>query len=219
MPDDAELLRRYAEDRSEEAFSELVRRNIGLVYCAALRQCGDAHRAEDVAQAVFTDLARKARSLASRTVLAGWLHTSTRYASLRVLRAESRRRARELKAHAMNASHETGEPAGLWDQLRPVIDDTLRELGERDREAVLLRYFEGKPFSEVGSALAVTEDAARMRVERALERMRAILKRRGVTSTAAVLAAELSARAGVAVPPDSRQGLPGPRSGRARPRR
>jgi len=200
MPDDAELLRRYAEDRSEEAFSELVRRNLGLVYCAALRQCGDAHRAEDVAQAVFTDLARKARSLASRTVLAGWLHTSTRYASLRVLRAESRRRARELKAHAMNASHETGEPAGLWDQLRPVIDDTLRELGERDREAVLLRYFEGKPFSEVGSALAVTEDAARMRVERALERMRAILKRRGVTSTAAVLAAELTARAGVAVP-------------------
>src|SRR5580658_4266392 len=101
MADDAELLRRYADDRSEEAFSELVERNLGLVYHAALRHCGNAHQAQDVAQAVFNDLARKARSLATRPVLAGWLYTSARYAALRAVRAEGRRRARENDAQAM----------------------------------------------------------------------------------------------------------------------
>jgi RNA polymerase sigma factor (sigma-70 family) len=200
MTDDAELLRRYALDRSEDAFRELVRRNLGLVYHAALRQCGDPHQAEDVAQAVFTDLARKAHRLSSRPVLAGWLHTSARYASLRVLRAEGRRRARELKAHAMGDLDQAGGTADSWERLRPVLDDALQALGERDREAVLLRFFGGRAFAEIGAALSLSEDAARMRVERALERMRAALGRRGVTSTAAALAAELAAHAAQAAP-------------------
>jgi RNA polymerase sigma factor (sigma-70 family) len=214
MRDDAELLREYAEERSEDAFAELVRRHLGLVYNAALRQVGgDAHLAQDVAQSVFTDLARKAGVLGGRAVLVGWLYTSTRYAAVQVVRGEQRRRKREQEAQRMseissegNGSLRADGEAGVsgaateWERLRPVIDDALHALGERDREAVLLRFFEGRAFAEVGAKLAVSEDAARVRVNRALEKLRARLTRRGVTSTAVALAVALSGQAMAAVP-------------------
>ena len=179
MTDDAELLRRYAEEKSQEAFAELVRRHLGLVYHAALRQCGgDAHRAQDVAQTVFADVARKARSLARRPALAGWLHTSTRYAAAQAVRGEVRRQRREQEAHAMNeimAKANSDDAAADWERMRPVIDEALHALGERDREAVLARFFEGRAFAEIGRQLALSEDAARMRVERALEKLRVAL--------------------------------------------
>src|SRR5437868_1335260 len=102
MLNDAELLQRYAEERSEAAFTELVGRYFDLVYSAALRQVGgDAHRAHDVAQVVFTTLARKAGSLTRHPVLAGWLYTATQHAAAKTIRTETRRRARELEAHVM----------------------------------------------------------------------------------------------------------------------
>lgn len=201
MNDDAELLRRYAEEKSQAAFQELVERHLGLVYHAALRQCGgDAHRAEDVAQLVFADLARKARELARRPVLAGWLHTSTRYAAAQAVRSEIRRQAREQEVSRMNEVLAETEPAADWETLRPVIDDVLHALGERDREAVLLRFFEGRGFKEVGARLALSEDAARMRVERALDKMRTALTRRGITSTSVALGVVLAQQAGAALP-------------------
>ncbi|MBI5382622.1 MAG: TonB family protein [Opitutae bacterium] len=201
MIEDAELLRRYAENRSEDAFAELVRRHLNLVYSAALRQTGgDAHRAQDVAQLVFTDLARKAAALARRPTLAGWLYTSTHYATTKALRTEWRRQAREQEAHAMQEILSDSGPTPDWDRLRPVLDAAMRDLNERDREAVLLRFFEGRGFAEVGARLSLTENAARMRVERALEKLRAQLARRGVTSTAAALAVLLAEQAVVAAP-------------------
>ena len=205
MTDDAELLRRYAENRDEGAFAELVRRRLGLVYHAALRQCGgDAHRAEDVAQAVFTDLARKAAQLARRPVLAGWLHTSTRYAASQAVRTEARRQAREQEARAMseifNRTNSEAESVAEWERLRPVIDDALHALGERDREAVLLRFFEGRAFADIGAEFFLSEDAARMRVERALDKLRAALVRRGITSTAAALGVALANQAAATAP-------------------
>ncbi len=205
MTDDAELLRRYADEKSEQAFAELVRRHLGLVYHAALRQCGgDAHRAQDVAQAVFTDVARKARSLARRPALAGWLHTSTRYAAAQAVRGEVRRQRREQEAHAMNEilAKANGEDAAAaeWERMRPVIDEALHGLSERDREAVLARFFEGRAFAEIGARLRMSEDAARMRVERALDKLRGELGRRGVNSTAAALALALGGHAVVAAP-------------------
>ncbi len=195
--DDSELLRLYATERSEKAFAELVRRHLGLVYHAALRQCGgDSHRAEDVAQTVFTDLARKAKDLSARPVLAGWLYTSARYAAAQAVRTEVRRQTREAEAVVMNEP----ETAVDWEQLRPVIDEALDALGEPDREAVLLRFFEGRPFAEIGRQFTVSEDAARMRVDRALEKMRGVLARHGVTSTAAALGAALAGQAVAAVP-------------------
>jgi RNA polymerase sigma factor (sigma-70 family) len=198
---DSQLLRRYATDRSEDAFTELVRRHLSLVYHAALRQCGgDAHRAEDVAQTVFVALARKANALARRPTLAGWLYTSTRYAAAQAIRSEARRQAREREAYAMSAFSSEPEAVCDWERLCPVVDDALHSLGGRDREAILFRFFEGQAFAEIGAQLAMTDNAARMRVERALEKMRAALARRGVTSTAATLAGALSAQAATAVP-------------------
>ncbi len=141
MSEDAELLRRYAEDRSEEAFAELVRRHLNLVYFAALRQVGgDAHRAKDVTQVVFTDLARKAAALSRHAVLTGWLYTSTHYAAAKAVRTEQRRQTHEQEAQTMNEILQDATPATDWDRLRPVLDDVMLQLNEPDREAVLLRF-------------------------------------------------------------------------------
>lgn len=201
MTDDAALLHAYATDGSEEAFSELVRRHLGLVYHAALRQTGgDRHRAEDVTQQVFTDLARKAAMLAKRPLLVAWLYTSARYAAVQAVRAECRRQARERKAVVLDGPEFHAESEVDWDQVRPLIDDALQTLGERDRAAVLLRFFQGCSFAEVGEKLAVTEDAARVRVNRALDKVRSSLARRGLASTSSALAVALAGQAGASVP-------------------
>ena len=192
MTSDPELLEWFARSRSEDAFAELVRRHVNLVYSAALRQVGgDPHLAQDVAQTAFSDLARKAPALARRTNLSGWLYTSARFAAAKIVRAEHRRRHRE--ARFMREPTDAA-PEADWEQLRPVLDEAMHQLQETDREAILLRYFENRPFAEVGARCGLTENAARMRVERALEKLRGLLAKRGVT-TAAVLASVLSAHA------------------------
>jgi RNA polymerase sigma factor (sigma-70 family) len=201
MTDDSELLRRYAKDRSEEAFAELVGRHLNLVYAAALRLVGgDAHRAQDVAQQVFTALARQAAPLSHHASLTGWLYTCTRYTAAKAVRTEQRRQKHEWEAQSMHDLLEATAPEASWDRLRPVLDDVMGELDARDREAVLLRFFESRPFVDIGAALRLTEDAARMRVDRALERMRRRLARRGFTSTSVALAAILTNQAVAAAP-------------------
>ncbi len=198
---DFELLRSYAENRSEGAFAELVKRHIDFVYSAAFRQVGgDGHLAEDVTQSVFVDLARKAGSLKERTVLSGWLYTSTRYAAAKAVRREQRRRAREQESFLMQecAHDPAAEPS--WDAARPVLDGAMHALSERDRNAVLLRYFENRPLTEVGARLGLSEDAARMRVRRALEKLRDLLGRRGISFTTAALATLLAQQTVSAAP-------------------
>lgn len=193
MTPDNELLRQYATTRSEGAFAELVRRHVNLVYSAALRQVqGDAHLAQDVAQTVFTDLARKAALLSRRESLSGWLYTSAHFAAAKIARTESRRRDREEK-FMREPSHSTS-PEAEWEKLRPTLDSAMHELKETDREAVLLRYFENRAFAEVGAKLCLSENAARMRVERAVETLRGLLAKRGIT-TGAALASVISANA------------------------
>lgn len=193
MNDDATLLRRYAEEGSNPAFTELVCRHVDLVYGAALRRtAGDAHRAADVAQQVFIALAREARSLSRHTVLSAWLHTATRNAALNLMISEQRRQARELAAHALEPA--TTEAHLEWDHLRPVLDSAIDELPESDRAAVVLRFLEQRPFGEIGDALRVSEDAARVRTHRALDKLRDALSRRGITSTAAALGALVSSQ-------------------------
>ena len=199
MVEDNQLIRQYAAERSEPAFAELVRRHLKMVYAAALRQVnGDTHLAEDVAQTVFTDFARKARKLQHNRCIAGWLFTSARFAGANAVRSEARRRAREQAVVAMNQILPNANDG--WNELRPVIDEALGELGDSDREAIVLRYFESCEFSLVGAALGVSENAARMRVERALEKLRAVLQKRGLAATDAALGAALAHSPGAAAP-------------------
>ncbi len=201
MTDDAELLRRFAEEKSDAALAELVRRQVDFVYAAALRQTrGNAALAQDVAQVVFIDLARKAAALSRHEVLVGWLHTATRFVAAKAIRAERRREAREQEAVMMNETSRTEEASVDWERLQPVLDEVLGELKERERAAILLRFFEKRPFAEVGAKLSLTETAARSCVERGLEKMRPLLARRGVSSTAAALGLALSGHATAAAP-------------------
>lgn len=196
---DTELLQRYGATRDDDAIAELVRRHVDLVYAAALRQVGgDAHLAEEVAQDVFLDCARKASVLQRRDNIVGWLYTSTHFAAAKRRRTESRRRARE-EAYAMN--HSISSPDPDWTQLRPVIDHAMQELGERDRETVLLRYFERHTVAEVGRRLGLTENAAAKAIERALDRLRRAIERHGISSAGSAVALLLSQQAVSAAPP------------------
>jgi RNA polymerase sigma factor (sigma-70 family) len=190
---DTELLRRYAQDHSEAAFAELVSRHVGLVYAAALRQVGGAmHRAQDVAQTVFVALARQAGPLSRRTEIVGWLYTSTHHVAAKLKRTEQRRALREQEAHAMNEINADGGAAADWERLRPVLDEAMHGLSDADREAILLRYFQNHRLAEVGQRLGLSEDAARMRVDRALDKLQVLLGRRGITSTTAALGVALT---------------------------
>ena len=198
---DGELLQRFVRDQSESAFAELVTRHINLVHAAALRQVnGDAHLAEDVTQSVFADLARKAAKLLGHTSLTGWLYTSTRFVAANTRRTEQRRSTREQQAHAMNNLIALPESQPDWLQLIPLLDEAMHRLDETERAAVLLRHFENRSYAEVGTKIGLTENAARMRVERALEKLHGILAKQGVALTAVALAGLLGANAIVAAP-------------------
>jgi len=197
--DDAECLRRYVEAGSELAFAELVRRNLDLVYSAALRQVrGDPHRAQEVAQNVFILLARNARALRRHPYLTAWLYTATRQVAANLWRSEQRRRIREHQAFTMQASSDSPEPD--WTQVSAVLDSAMGALSEEDQTVVLLRFFESRSHAEVGAKLGIADEAARKRSERALARLGAVLRERGVVSTEMALAAALSAQAVRAAP-------------------
>ena len=196
MASDAELLRQYVRNRNEAAFTELVRRHINLVYSSACRETGgDSAMAQDVTQLVFIELARKSRRLTEHTALGAWLYTSVRHVSSNLRRAQQRRAAREQKAQIMKELPASPTPDAGVENLEGVLDDALHEFNERDRGAVVLRFLEGNNLRDVGAALGLSEDAARMRVDRALEKLRTLLAKRGVTSTASGLTAALAATA------------------------
>ncbi len=193
------LLREYTGRNSEAAFETLVSRRIGLVYSAAMRQVGDPHLAEEIAQTVFTLLARNAGKLSDKTILAGWLFRATRFATLAQIRAEAsrRRRAHEVQ---MQTEIEAAAPDPLWRQMSPLLDEALATLSEKDRQAVLLRFFENKSLAQVGTELGTAEDTARKRVSRAIEKLHRYFSRRGVCSTTSLIAGAISAHAVQPVP-------------------
>lgn len=207
---DAELLERYVCDRSEAAFAELVERHVGLVHATALAGVGgDAHLARDVSQKVFADLARKARSLRGHPSLGGWLHVAAHHAAAREVRGEQRRRWREQEAQALQQALETPGAEPDWTRLRPVLDEAVVALKASDREAVALRFFDRCSFAEMGRALHISEEAARKRLTRALDQVRRRLRRRGITSTATLLAYALGESGAGAAPAGLAAGLAG----------
>jgi RNA polymerase sigma factor (sigma-70 family) len=198
---DAELLAEYAARHSEAAFAELVQRHVALVHSAALRQVGDPHLAEEITQAVFLILARKAGSLGGRTVLAGWLCRAAHFAARDTLKIERRRHQREYLAcqeAAMNPAEVDTQTA--WQQLAPLLDESVAQLNDADRAALVLRYYEQRPLDQVGANLGIGSDAAQKRVSRALEKLRKLFAKRGVTLSAGVIAGALSGHSVQAAP-------------------
>jgi RNA polymerase sigma factor (sigma-70 family) len=199
---DAQLLREYAESGSESAFTELVTRHTDLVYSAALRQVSSSDLARDVAQNVFTSLARGARTLAGKlnpdASLAGWLCRCTRNLALNLRRDDFRRHSRERQA--METLHPSPETAPDWARLRPLLDEAISGLNEADHDALALRFFKNQDLRSVGLALGMSDDTAQKRVARALEKLREHLARHGITTTGAALAMVISANAVQAAP-------------------
>jgi RNA polymerase sigma factor (sigma-70 family) len=194
MTDDMELVREYAAHQSEPAFETLVTRYVNLVYSTASRQVRDPLMAEEVAQAVFIILARKAGSLGPRTILPSWLHRTACYVAADAVKIQLRRARREQEAHMQSLLNEPQtDGSEVWPQIAPLLDTAIAGLNEKDRHAIVLRFFENKSLADVGQVLGANEDAARMRVNRALEKLRKSFTRRGIVSTTTIIAGAISA--------------------------
>jgi uncharacterized protein (TIGR03435 family) len=196
--DDHQLLAEFVREDSESAFSELVRRYIALVYSTAYRFSSNPHHAEEITQAVFIILARKAGTLSSRVVLSGWLYQAARLTAANFIKGEIRRARREQEVYMQSTlpNPETTD----WDKIAPLLDEAMGKLGETDRTALVLRFFENRTSAEIGSALRMDEDTARRRVNRALEKLRKIFNSHGVNSAAETIAGAISANSIQAVP-------------------
>ncbi|HEY5041682.1 MAG TPA: sigma-70 family RNA polymerase sigma factor [Verrucomicrobiae bacterium] len=206
MPElnDHELLADFARSESEAAFAGLVARHVNLVFSAALRFTGNPHHAQEITQAVFIILARKAGKLSPNVVLSGWLYQTARLTAANFVKGEIRRQQREQEAYMQSTLNETGLPSGdeteAWAQITPLLDDAMGRLGETDRNAVVLRFFENKTAAEVAATLKTSEAAAHKRVSRALEKLRKIFSKRGVTLPAALVAGAVAANSVQAAP-------------------
>ena len=196
--DDWELLQEFRVRNSEAAFGALVSQYVGLVYSSALRQVGQKEMAKEVTQAVFALLARKAGSIGRNVLLAGWLFRTTRFVASRAMRTEARRKVREREAIAMQELSTADE---TWRAIGPLLDEALDNLSAVDRDAVLARFMDDKSLRETGAALGITEDAAKKRVARGLEKLRAFFQRRGFAASSVALAAALSEQLAGAAPP------------------
>ena len=193
---DAELLRQYRAG-TQAAFAELVGRHIDWVYSAAIRRVGDQHLAEDVTQAVFMALAKSGRP--REETMSPWLFQVLRFTSSKAVRAESRRRRHEMEA-GQQRSKETSAKDVQWEEMAPLLDEAVANLGGRDRQAILLRFYERRSFAEVGASLAISEEGARKRVARAIAKLRTYFAGHGLAVPAAALSTAMELNASQTAP-------------------
>jgi len=196
--DDNALLREYVDGNSEEAFAALVKRHVNKVYSVALRHTRNSHQAEEITHSVFVILAQKSRTLGRTVILSGWLYRTARLTAVTFTRSEMRRARREQEAYMQSLLNET--ESDVWPKIAPLLDAAMAKLSKTDHDAVVLRYFDERSISEVGSALGVSEDAAKKRVNRAVEKLRLSFTRRGVVLPSAVLITAISTNSVQAAP-------------------
>lgn len=196
---DRELIGQYVESASQQAFGDLVRRHAGWVYACARRKVRDAHSAEDVTQAVFILLSQNAKKLQGYQRLTAWLFKATHYCSANVLKQQARRHRHEREAAMRQQLATAGGPAN-WEEIWPVLDEAVRKLRSADREAVLLRFYQGMSLSELAGAIGTGEDAAKKRVQRAVERLRGLLAKKGVTARVGALGMVMTEKVTEAAP-------------------
>jgi len=190
--DDIGLLQRYVRERDEACFTTLVERHLGLVHSTALRQVRNPHLAEEVTQAVFIILAKKAPTFRQGVVISSWLYRTTRFAASDAMKSQYRRLKREQEAFEMDTSSADNS---AWVRIEPMFEDAMARLNHKDRDVLILRYFEDRPLAAVGTALGIKEAAARKRVDRALQKLRAFFARRSTIISAVTLGSVLSANA------------------------
>ena len=202
MTDDLTLLREFGQQGSEDAFAALVSKYVDLVYSVALRQACDPHLAQEITQAVFIILARKARMLSPQTILPGWLCRTARNAAANLIKVQRRRREREH--HYMQATESqfsgTGAESDIWNKIQPLLEAAMAQLGGKDHDALVMRFFEGRSFREVSTALGTSEAGAKMRVNRALGKMRTFFSKHGVTLSVTAIAGAISGNSIQAAP-------------------
>ena len=196
--DDHQLLAVFARTESGPAFAALVARYVNLVYSTALRFTGNTHHAEEITQAVFIILARKAGKLSPRVVLSGWLYQVARLTSANFIKGEIRRQRREQEAYMQSTLNESTNDG--WQEIAPLLDEAMGKLGKTDRDAVVLRYFENKSAAEIGAVLRMPEETARKRVNRALEKLHRYFGKHGISSTTAIIAGAISTNSVHAAP-------------------
>jgi RNA polymerase sigma factor (sigma-70 family) len=195
---DNELLAEYLRNHSEEAFATLVARHVNKVYSVAMRHVRNPHQAEEITQAVFVILLKKAGTLHQETILSGWLYHTARLTAVTSLRSDIRRVRREQEAHMETLLNQPEDNA--WQQLAPLLDDAIAKLGAKDRNAIVLRFFDGKSMREVGAGLGISEDTAAKRISRAVQKLRAFFVKRGVVLSTTALCGAISANSVLSAP-------------------
>lgn len=189
MNTDADDLQEFVAHGSEPAFRRIVERHARMVHGVACRSTRDHHLAEEIMQAVFILLARKARAVPSGH-LSGWLHRAATGECRNAVRKETRRhRLHQQYAETMN---EHSSPAEQWASIAPHLDQAVGRLSAVDRELVLLRYFEDRSFQEIATSTGRSVEACRKRAQRALERLGGHLRKQGVVVAGVSLAPALS---------------------------
>jgi RNA polymerase sigma factor (sigma-70 family) len=184
---DQHLLDRFVRGREEAAFTALVRRHGPLVLGVCRRVLHQEQDAEDVFQATFLVLARKAGAIGNRASVGSWLYRVAYHMALKARKQAATRHKREARAARPDEADPLAEVTGR--ELLAVLDAELDELPQSRREPLVLCYLQGLTRDEAARQLGCSESTLKRRLEAGKEDLRRRLARRGLALPAVLTAA------------------------------